>query len=116
MNAFSWLSEFNHLQQKEHPYRVTRAADCQLTRRALPRYHTYIVQLGENLDAAEFEQATQSTAEYIYLNTLTPGASFFDECRSSASRDEGESRQSAHIVRSECFVQSRHLRTFRQRG
>jgi serine/threonine protein kinase len=98
VNAFSWLSEFNHLQKKEHPY--PGDASCGLPAHAAGVAafdHTYIVQLGENLDTAEFEQATQSTAEYIYLNTLTPGASFFEECRSSATGDEGERRQTAQI-------------------
>ncbi len=89
VNSFSWLSEFNHLQQKDTPY--PGDASCGLPAHAAGVAafdHTYIVQLGENLDASEFEQATRTTAEYIYLNTLTPGASFFDACRNSALGDD----------------------------
>ncbi len=99
VNAFSWLSEFNHLQQKDSPY--PGDASCGLPAHAAGVAafdHTYIVQLGENLDAVEFEQATRSTAEYIYLNTLTPGVSFFDACRNSAGGDaESEAGQPARL-------------------
>ena len=45
--------------------------------------HTYLVQLGENLDEPEFDQATNLVAEYIRLNSVSPASAFFDAVRAA---------------------------------
>ena len=65
VNAFAWLTEFHHFQQPENLY--PGDASCGLPPHAAgvpPFDHTYLIHLGENLDGVEFDQATQSVAEY----------------------------------------------------
>jgi hypothetical protein len=84
VNAFSWLSEFNHFQTQDNAY--PGDASCGLPPHApgVSAFDdTYLLHLGENLDPTEFEQATQNIAEYLRLDTLTAGSTFFDACRQS---------------------------------
>ncbi|MEX0642833.1 MAG: tubulin-like doman-containing protein [Pirellulales bacterium] len=85
VNAYSWLTEFHHFQQPENAY--PGDASC-----GLPPHEagvgafddTYLVHLGEQLDAFEFEQATQSVADYLRLSVLSPAQAFLDACRSES--------------------------------
>jgi serine/threonine protein kinase len=82
VNAFSWLTEFNHFQQPENAY--PGDASCGLPPHPAGESafdDTYLIHLGENLSAVEFDQATHSVAEYLCLNALSPAAAFFDACR-----------------------------------
>jgi hypothetical protein len=82
VNAFAWLTEYEHFQRRGHAY--VGDPNC-----GLPSHsegvaafdHTYFVHLGESLDGVDFEQATQTVAEYLRLNTLSPAAAFFSACR-----------------------------------
>jgi eukaryotic-like serine/threonine-protein kinase len=82
VNAFSWLSEFNHFQDCGNPY--PGDASCGLPAHpagVTPFDQTYLLHLGENLDGTEFEQATESVADYLQLDLLTLAGTFFDACR-----------------------------------
>jgi serine/threonine protein kinase len=48
-----------------------------------PFPHAYLVQLGDNLNDQQFDQATDVLASYLYLSTVTPAAAAFDACRNS---------------------------------
>ncbi len=82
VNAFAWLTEYEHFQRRENAY--LGDANCGLPshNEAVPAFdHTYLIHLGESLDAVDFEQATHGVAEYLRLNTLSPAAAFFGVCR-----------------------------------
>ena len=82
VNAFSWLSEFNHFQAQKNAY--PGDASC-----GLPAHppgvsafdQTYLVHLGANLDDAEFEQATQAVADYVQLDALSAVGTYLNACR-----------------------------------
>lgn len=42
---------------------------------------TYVVNLGEDLDAQEFSAGSELLADYLFAGAFTPAASFFDHCR-----------------------------------
>ncbi|MDG2382527.1 MAG: tubulin-like doman-containing protein [Pirellulaceae bacterium] len=42
---------------------------------------TYVVDLGQNLVANDFDSAADHVADYVYLCSVTPCVSFFDACR-----------------------------------
>ncbi len=82
VNAFAWLTEYEHFQQPGHAYVGDPNCGLPSHNEGIPAFdHTYFVHLGESLDAIDFEQATQSVAEYLRLNTLSPAAAFFSACR-----------------------------------
>jgi hypothetical protein len=86
VNAFSWLTEYHHFQQFENPYPGDVSCGLPAHAAGVPAFdHTYLLQLGDNLDGCEYDQATQSVAEYIRLSTLSPASAFFDGCRQSLS-------------------------------
>ena len=86
VNSFAWLSEFQHFRQPENAY--PGDASC-----GLPAHeagtcafdHTYLIHLGEHLNSTEFDQATQSVAEYLRLSVFTPAASRLHEFREDAN-------------------------------
>ncbi len=82
VNAFSWLSEFNHFQQLENCYLGDNSCGLPAHPAGVTAFdHTYLLHLGESLDAAELDQAAQSVAEYVRLNALSDAGAFFDTCR-----------------------------------
>jgi hypothetical protein len=82
VNAFAWLTEYEHFQRPGHAYVGDPNCGLPSHNEGIPAFdHTYFVHLGESLDAIDFEQATQSVAEYLRLNTLSPAAAFFSACR-----------------------------------
>ena len=90
VNAFSWLTEYQHFQGLENPYPGDVSCGLPAHAAGVAAFdHTYLIQLGENLDSVEFEQATQGVADYIRFNTLSPASAFFDACRASVSRGFG---------------------------
>jgi serine/threonine protein kinase len=85
VNAFSWLSEFNHFQAIGNSYPGDASCGLPAHQPGVSAFDdTYLLHLGENLDATEFEQATQAIAEYLRLDTLTAAGTFFEVCRKSA--------------------------------
>jgi serine/threonine protein kinase len=86
VNAYSWLSEFNHFRQHDKPY--PGDVSCGLPAHGsgiTPFDQTYLLNLGDGLDPTEFEQATQTVAEYLQLDTLTCAGAFFDTCRETGN-------------------------------
>jgi hypothetical protein len=82
VNAFSWLSEFNHFQRSDNAY--PGDTSCGLPAHSpgvAPFDQTYLLHLGENLDGAEFEQATQAVADYLEMDALSMAGAFFNACR-----------------------------------
>ena len=47
-------------------------------------HHAYLVPLGDGLDEVQFDKATDVVAKYLFLDTATPAAVFFQKCRESA--------------------------------
>jgi eukaryotic-like serine/threonine-protein kinase len=82
VNAYSWLSEFNHFQQQGNAYPGDASCGLPAHQPGVTAFdQTYLLHLGENLDDVEFEQATQAIADYLHLDTLSSAGAFFDACR-----------------------------------
>ncbi len=82
VNAYSWLSEFNHFQQRENSYPGDTSCGLPAHPPGVTAFdQTYLLHLGENLEETEFEQATQAVADYLHLDALSAAGTFFDACR-----------------------------------
>lgn len=82
VNAYSWLSEFNHFEQPKNAYPGDTSCGLPAHPPGVTAFdQTYLLHLGENLDGAEFEQATQAVADYLHLDTLSAAGAYFDACR-----------------------------------
>jgi len=80
-NAYACLSELNHYAGQD-AYLGDPACALPPRQPHTPPFHqTYLVPLGEDLDAKDFEAATALLAEYLYLNTVTAAGAFFERCR-----------------------------------
>jgi eukaryotic-like serine/threonine-protein kinase len=98
VNAYSWLTEFQHFQKIENPYPGDISCGLPAHPAGVPAFdHTYLVHLGENLESAEFDQATQVVAEYLRLNTVTKAGTVFDACRGSAGACKAELTGAANL-------------------
>lgn len=49
-------------------------------------FHAYLIHLGDDLTSPEFEEATDTLAEYLYLDLLTAAGGFFDATRGPATQ------------------------------
>jgi len=82
VNAYSWLSEYQHFSRQGAAYPGDEGC-------GLPPHEagqlafddTYLVDLGAGLDSITFENATQSVADYIYLDSTTAAGAVLDACR-----------------------------------
>lgn len=94
VNAFSWLSEFNHFSQRGNSYPGDLSCGFPPHGTGVTAFdHTYLLNLGTTLEASEFDQATQRVADYIGLNTLSSSAAFFQSARDDhRKRDASEHR------------------------
>lgn len=89
VNAFSWLTEFDHFSHVGNSYPGDISCGFPPHAAGTPAFdHTYLLDLGTNLDALEFEQATYHVAEYIGLNTLSAANAFFRSARASQQKEE----------------------------
>lgn len=82
VNAYSWLTEFHYLSQPQNAYPGDSSCGLPPDKPETPPFDdTYLVHLGDGLDDAALDAATQALADYLLLDTLTPAQSFFDACR-----------------------------------
>jgi serine/threonine protein kinase len=82
VNAFAWLTEYEHFQRPENAYVGDSNCGLPSHNEGIPAFdHTYLIHLGESLDAVDFEHAAQGVAEYLRLNTRSPAVAFFGACR-----------------------------------
>lgn len=96
VNAFSWLSEFNHFQQQENAYPGDTSCGLPAHPQGVTAFdQTYLLHLGESLDDAEFEQATEAVAEYLHLDALSVAGAFFDACRDAPFDGNQTSQQTS---------------------
>ncbi len=101
VNAYSWLTEFHHFQQPENAYPGDASCGLPSHEAGIGAFDfTYLVHLGEQLDALEFDQATQSVADYLRLNVLSPAQAFFDACRSESDVLQAQTAADRAKVRS----------------
>lgn len=83
-SACAFLNELQYFGDRHHAYPGDPA-------RGLPAFpagdapfnHTYVLQVGEDLEHQDFLAAADQIASYLYCNAVTSAAPFFDECRSS---------------------------------
>jgi serine/threonine protein kinase len=87
-NTYACLSELRHFAVQNYPGEPAcglRAFEHEPT---LPQ--PYFVHLGDRLTTDEFISATDSLAEYLYLDAATAGGAFFDKCRAAGANDDSE--------------------------
>jgi serine/threonine protein kinase len=101
VNALSWLTELHHFQQPTACYPGDASCGLPAHPAGVSAFDSaYLIHLGENLSEVEFDQAVQSVAEYLRLNTLTTAGAFFDACRELPELD-GESLAIPSLQRKE---------------
>ncbi len=82
VNAYSWLSECRHFDQPENAY--PGDTSCGLpghSPEAPPFDDTYLVDLGDGLNGADFDRATRNVADYLYLDCTSASQGLLDEHR-----------------------------------
>lgn len=89
VNAYSWLMEFNHFSQAENSYPGDLSCGFPPHAAGTTAFdHSYLLNLGTNLDALEFDHATHNVAQYLGLNTLSAASVFFSSARASQQKVE----------------------------
>ncbi len=81
LNAFSFLSEFNHFNRPGSVYPGDASSGVPGSEGQPAFAQTYLVDLGESLEADAYDEAAASVAEYIHLDAFTAARSFLAACR-----------------------------------
>ena len=82
--AYAMLGELQHYADPQHGYPGDPACGLPAFAPQDPPFsHTYVVHLGEDLDAKDFAAGVDGLAQYLYCNTVTAAAAFFDRCRAA---------------------------------
>jgi hypothetical protein len=81
-NASATLGELDYFSRPDHPY----PGDADYGLQPFPAGHppfeeTYLVHLGEQMDAAHAEASTETAAEYLFLDACAATGSFLDQLR-----------------------------------
>ena len=84
VNAYSWLSEYQHFTRPGAAYPGDEGC-------GLPAHEpgqlafddAYLVDMGAGLDSIAFENATQTVADYLYLDSTTAAGKVLDACRAT---------------------------------
>jgi serine/threonine protein kinase len=83
VNAYSWLTEFNHFQRPGGAFPGDES--CGLPPLARPPLDAaYLVDFDAEEADGGLDHAARAIAEYVYLDALTPAQAFFDQCRREA--------------------------------
>lgn len=84
VNAFAWLAELNHFAEPGSQYPGDPSCGLPQHSPGVPPFdHTYLVHVGENVDAGEFDQAIRGVADYLRQNLLSTAGAYLDACRRS---------------------------------
>ncbi|HEY5314179.1 MAG TPA: tubulin-like doman-containing protein [Pirellulales bacterium] len=88
-NSYACLTELNHYSDLRSacpadPEGGLPACNPQVA----PFSHAYVVHLGEGLDPQHFAAAADNLAAYLYCNSVTSAAAFFDSCRGRPASGE----------------------------
>jgi serine/threonine protein kinase len=87
-NSCALLTELNHFNVPHHSY--PGDPSCGLPSFAPedpPFSQSYVVNLGEELEAKDFASAADTLAGYLYCNMATSAGGFFDQCRATSSSE-----------------------------
>jgi hypothetical protein len=91
VNAFSWLTEFQHFHQPGGAFPGDASCGLPSHEPGVTAFdHTYFVHLGDALDDGDFDRPAQSIADYLCLDALSPAQVALDAGRQSpgdAARD-----------------------------
>jgi hypothetical protein len=109
-NAYALLGELNHYADPRHVYPGDPTAGLSsFGSEDAPFSDTYVVHLGEELDAEGFAAATDKLATYLYYSSLTTASTFFDCCRNDRSAG---SRRNSEACPTEAGTTNVAIRTF----
>ncbi|NUQ65861.1 MAG: protein kinase, partial [Pirellulales bacterium] len=59
---------------------------------------TYLIDLGDNLEEAQFAQEVDRVATYLLLNSVSPASMFFDKCRQLEREEFGDTEFKVRTV------------------
>ncbi|MCA9121488.1 MAG: protein kinase [Planctomycetaceae bacterium] len=98
-NSLSLLTELHHYVS---PSGYPGEPACKLPPRvgnSEPYRHTYVAHLGEELNEEEFAAGAARIGEYLYQNSVTNAAAFFDRCRDEDPDSAVRKHAAANTVR-----------------
>jgi len=99
-NTLAGLQELRHFGDRRGYFPGDPACDLPAVYDNHATFHeTYLVHLGNELGDREFESAADRLAEYLFQNTLTPAAGFFEETRNPAGNGPEENSLAADRLR-----------------
>ena len=108
-NTLAFLSELYHFScVEEYPGDASCGIDAS-TDGTTTFASTYLVQLGDDLPKTEWETQLDRIAEYVYLGTVSPCASWLDKCREQEADQDGLPIRSLGLCRSNRFDQIQEL-------
>jgi serine/threonine protein kinase len=85
INACATLGEIDHFSRADTAYPGDPDHDLQPFRASHPPFEEcYLVHLGEQLNEAEVESATDALADYLFLDASPAGGAFLDQLREQA--------------------------------
>ena len=82
-NTVALLGELKQFSCARYPGEPT--CDLPAVQGQAPFTSTYFLKLGESADEAAFRQLAADISNYLALNTVTPAASFFEQCRDDSN-------------------------------
>ena len=101
VNAYAWLSEMNQFVNSLDGYPGDEGCGLPAHSAGVAAFdNTYFIPLGEQLDNADYETATDSIAEYLIADALTPLQTALDVCRQEETDDKGGFLRSFAVTRS----------------
>jgi hypothetical protein len=82
VNAYAWITEYNHFHRPGGQFCGDECCGLPPCEQGQPAFDAaYLLDVGAEQTEGNWETATQSIAEYIYLDAFTPAQAFFDACR-----------------------------------
>ncbi|MEM6654319.1 MAG: tubulin-like doman-containing protein [Planctomycetota bacterium] len=90
VNAFAWLSEFQHFLRPGVAYPGDQGAGLPEHPAGTPVFdESYLLPLGEGLDANQIATGLDSAAEYLLHDVVTPAQPSMDACREASATPAG---------------------------
>ena len=82
VNAYSWLTEFNHFSRPEGFYPGDQSSGLPAMSAGTAAFdNTYFLNLGDGLSSEQLQDRTESVAHYLLLDSLSEAQTFFSACR-----------------------------------
>lgn len=101
VNAFAWLSEFQHYNSANHAYPGDTGCGLPGHPAGVPAFdHTYLIDMGSGISESEFNTGCRSIGDYLFLDSVTPAQTYLDKLRSETSESDSSDGASITGIRS----------------